>query len=48
MKRRILFLDYLRVVACLMVMLVHASENFYSADTSAGLAGSATTTAFRS
>lgn len=38
MKERIPFLDYLRVVACLMVMLVHASENFYGADTSAGLA----------
>ena len=38
MKPRVLFLDYLRVVACLMVMLVHASENFYGADTSAGLA----------
>ena len=38
MKQRIPFLDYLRVVACLLVMLVHASENFYGADTSAGLA----------
>lgn len=28
-KERIVFLDYLRVAACLMVMLVHASENFY-------------------
>ena len=29
MKKRIAFLDYIRVVACLLVMLVHASENFY-------------------
>lgn len=35
---RIVFADWLRVVACFMVMLVHASENFYAADTS-GLAG---------
>jgi len=38
MKERIVFADYLRVVACFMVMLVHASENFYGADAS-GLAG---------
>lgn len=38
MKERIVFADYLRVVACFMVMLVHAAENFYGADTS-GLAG---------
>ena len=37
-NERIVFIDYIRVVACLMVMLVHASENFYGADTS-GLAG---------
>lgn len=37
-KERITFLDYLRVTACFMVMLVHASENFYAADAS-GLAG---------
>ena len=35
---RIPFLDYLRVTACFLVMLVHASENFYGADSS-GLAG---------
>lgn len=29
MKERIVFVDYIRVVACLMVMMVHASENFY-------------------
>lgn len=37
-RPRIPFLDYVRVVACFMVMLVHASENFYAADSS-GLAG---------
>lgn len=26
---RIVFIDYIRVVACFLVMLVHASENFY-------------------
>lgn len=35
---RIVFVDYIRVIACFMVMLVHASENFYAADAS-GLAG---------
>ena len=38
MKDRIAFVDYVRMVACFMVMLVHASENFYGADAS-GLAG---------
>jgi len=38
MNKRIEFIDWIRVVACLMVMLVHASENFYAADSS-GLAG---------
>ncbi len=37
-SNRIVFVDYLRVVACFLVMLVHASENFYGADSS-GLAG---------
>ena len=37
MKERIPFIDYIRVVACFLVMLVHASENFYGADSS-GLA----------
>lgn len=36
--KRIAFIDYIRVIACFMVMLVHASENFYGADDS-GLAG---------
>ena len=38
MDKRIPFIDWLRVAACFMVMLVHASENFYGADSS-GLAG---------
>lgn len=29
--RRIAFLDYLRIFACFLVMLVHASENYYGA-----------------
>ena len=37
-KKRIDFADWIRVIACFMVMLVHASENFYGADSS-GLAG---------
>ncbi len=37
-RERVVFLDYIRVVACFLVMLVHASENFYGADAS-GLAG---------
>jgi len=35
---RIPFLDWIRVVACFMVMLVHASENFFGADSS-GIVG---------
>ena len=35
---RIVFIDYIRVVACFLVMLVHASEKFYAAGSS-GLAG---------
>ena len=31
-KQRIVFLDWLRVVACFMVMMVHASECVYSDD----------------
>ena len=30
MKERIAFVDYIRVVACLLVMVVHASELFYN------------------
>ena len=37
-ENRICFVDYLRITACFLVMLVHASENFYGADDS-GLAG---------
>lgn len=37
-EERVAFVDWIRVIACLMVMLVHASENFYGADGS-GLAG---------
>lgn len=37
-NKRIAFVDYLRVVACFLVMLVHSSENFYGADAS-GMAG---------
>lgn len=37
-KNRIVFVDYVRVIACFLVMLVHSSENFYGADAS-GLAG---------
>lgn len=37
-RQRIVFVDYIRVVACFLVMLVHSSENFYGADSS-GLAG---------
>lgn len=37
--KRIVFLDYVRVFACFLVMLVHASENFYSAPGSTDMAG---------
>ena len=37
-SERIVFADYLRMVACFLVMLVHSSENFYGADSS-GMAG---------
>lgn len=39
--KRITFLDYVRVFACFLVMLVHASENFYGfcGDGAANLAG---------
>ena len=29
MKKHIVFLDYLRVIACFMVMVVHSCEPFY-------------------
>ena len=37
-SQRIVFVDYIRVIACFLVIIVHASENFYGADSS-GLAG---------
>ena len=37
--KRIVFLDYLRVFACFLVMLVHASENFYGAVGASDMAG---------
>lgn len=39
MDKRIVFLDYVRVFACFLVMLVHASENFYGAPGSTDMAG---------
>jgi surface polysaccharide O-acyltransferase-like enzyme len=36
MKKHIVFIDYLRAVACFMVMMVHVTENFYIPDTAAG------------
>jgi hypothetical protein len=38
MKERIPFVDWLRVVACFMVMLVHAAENFYGVVTEKAIA----------
>lgn len=32
-SQRIVFLDYLRVIACFMVILVHVSEQFYAMPT---------------
>ncbi|MDR1722481.1 MAG: acyltransferase [Tannerella sp.] len=37
--KRIVFLDFVRVFACLLVMVVHASENFYGAEGSTDMAG---------
>lgn len=37
--KRIAFLDYLRFFACILVILVHASENFYGAAGSTDMAG---------
>lgn len=36
---RIVFLDYLRIFACFLVMVVHASENFYGAAGTGEMAG---------
>ncbi len=38
-QQRIVFLDYVRVFACFLVMLVHASENFYGGEGSTDMAG---------
>lgn len=40
--KRIVFLDYVRVFACFLVMLVHSSENFYIADGMEGTEGPVT------
>ncbi|MCH5219143.1 MAG: acyltransferase [Muribaculaceae bacterium] len=37
--KRVVFLDYVRIVACFLVMLVHASENFYGAPGATDMAG---------
>ena len=39
MTQRVAFVDYLRVFACFLVILVHASENFYGAAGSTDMAG---------
>lgn len=37
--KRIVFLDYIRVFACFLVMLVHASENYYAGPGSTDMVG---------
>ena len=37
--QRIIFLDYVRVFACFLVILVHASENFYAGPGATDMAG---------
>ncbi|MDE6086205.1 MAG: acyltransferase, partial [Muribaculaceae bacterium] len=37
--KRIVFLDYVRVVSCFLVMLVHASENYYGAPGATDMVG---------
>lgn len=39
MQQRVVFLDFVRVFACFLVMLVHASENFYGGPDSTDMAG---------
>lgn len=39
MKKRIVFLDFVRVFACFLVILVHASENYYGAAEPGQMAG---------
>lgn len=38
-QQRIVFLDYVRVFACFLVLVVHASENFYGAIGASDMAG---------
>lgn len=38
-SERVVFVDFVRVVACFLVMLVHASENFYPGPGSTDMAG---------
>lgn len=38
-KKRIVFLDYVRVFACFLVILVHASENYYPGPGATDMAG---------
>ena len=37
-KERVVFLDYLRVIACFMVVMVHACEFYYCTETGAVVA----------
>ena len=37
-REHVVFVDYIRVIACFLVMLVHASENFYGTENAVGLA----------
>lgn len=39
MNNRIVFLDYVRIIACFLVMIVHASENFYPGPGATDMAG---------
>ena len=37
-REHVAFVDYIRVIACFLVMLVHASENYYGTENASGLA----------
>lgn len=37
-RENVAFVDYIRVIACFLVMLVHASENYYGTENAVGLA----------
>ena len=39
MNQRVVFLDFIRVFACLLVIVVHASENFYGVTGLGSMAG---------